>query len=241
MAHHAAVAGEIPFDDVWTTPFGGAPRGPGEGVLVDHQPYNSGGPLADTEGFESVGGQPIWQFLADDFAFPNGGSIRRIVFWGFYNYGIEPAGDELFEIEFHHPRNSDGLPGDVYYAATFLNPSREWTGRNVISAGGGREYRFVVDLAVPLAVLPDETKWLSIHQLGDPSTAFRWEFSLSGDLNGEAYRNPAFPDWRLTALSPNPNAAFMLLSVPEPSAAVLVIVGCLSGVLFRRRASRSGV
>jgi len=226
-------AGEIPFEKAWT-PFGGGPRGPGDGVLVDHQPHNFGGPMADTNGFESVGGEPIWQLVADDFSLPVDATIRRIVFWGFYNYGIEPTSNEEFEIEFHHPRSFDGLPGETFYEATFLNPAREWTGRNVISAGGGREYRFEADLPSGLTLPAGEAHWLSLHQLGDPSTAFRWETSATPlPLNGTAYNNPIVGDWRHTMSSVN--NAFQLSSVPEPSSLSSVL---LYLVVFLRRPRR---
>jgi len=231
LAPDRAAAGSIPFQEAWTYD-GPQPHGPGA-PLVDHPPHRFGGLTSDSMGFGSPGGSIVYQFVADDFALPFDVSIGRIVFLGFYNSQILPIGDETFQINIHQPRAGDGLPGDVIFSQTVINPFREWTGHNVIASNGGREYRFVVDLATPLPLAGGETNWLSIYQVGDPNSSFRWEASVAPlPPNGSAAQNEVFPNW--TPYEPT-NHAFQLYSIPEPSSAILVAIGIMLIVMPRRR------
>jgi len=219
----SAEAGTIPFQEA-STYDGPQPHGPGA-PLVSHLPHNFGGLTSDSMGFGEPGSTIVYQFVADDFALPFDSQVRRIVFWGFYNSQVLPIGDESFQINFHEPRESDGLPSDVIFSEMVVNPFREWTGRNVISSFGGREYRFVVDLAAPLVLPGSETRWLSIYQIGDPNSSFRWEDSTTEPQTGHAFQNTGVPNWTTTNPFSSVNTAFQLYSIPEPSAGAFLLAG----------------
>ena len=207
-----------PLEEAWAELDGPQPRGPGEVLLVDHQPNNSGGLTSDSMGFEKPGAPVVYQFVADNFATTLTTSVRRMVFWGFYNSNVEPTIDEMFRVRFYNSRPGDQLPGTMLHEESFLNVARAWTGRNVISAAGGKEYFFEVLLNQPFAVEAGSQYWLEIAQIGDPASSFRWEDSVDSQPNGVAYRNDAFTNWGLTAYFPvNPDAAYQLYSIPEPS------------------------
>ena len=220
LATARATAGPISFQEAVQSYDGPQPHGPGGGLLVDHPPHRFGGLMSDSMGSESPGGTIIYQHVADDFALPFDATIGRIVFLGFYHYQTLPVGNESFQINIHDPRAGDGLPGDVIFSQLVVNPFREPTGHPVISIGGGPEYRFVVDLSTPLSLQGGTTKWLSIYQVGDPASTFRWEASVAPPPpNGSAAQNEVLPNW---AFYEPTNHAFQLYSVPEPSSLSLL-------------------
>ena len=227
-----AEAGSIPLQEAWTYD-GPQPHGPGA-PLVSHLPYNSCGLTSDSVGFEEPGPFTYYQYVADDFALSADAMVRRLVYWGFYNSQVLPTTDETFQINVHELRPSDGLPGDIVFSETVVNPFREWTGRNVISVAGGREYRFEVDLATPFFLQGGETHWLSIYQVGDPLSSFRWECSqVPPPANGQAFKNADFPNWLATTTMTS-NTAYELYSIPEPTSCLMLFGGFLVCVVRRR-------
>lgn len=228
----AVDAGSIPLEVAWTYD-GPQPHEPGA-PLVSHLPHNTGGLGSDSMLVEGPGAPVSYQYVADDFQLPFDSQVRRLIVWGFYNAQILPTSDETFQINVHEPRPTDGLPGTVVFSEIVINPFREWTGRNVLAAGGGLEYRFVIDLSVPFSLQGGETHWLSLYQVGDPTSSFRWEFSqLPGPANGQAAKNVVFPNWQATT-SITSNTAYELYSIPEPATLSLLLGGLLS-CQFRRR------
>lgn len=179
--------------------------------LIDHQPLNTGGPASDTQ-FLDLFGRESWQLLADDFSLDSDAAVRRVSWWGFYDQDNPPA-SEIMRIRFYSARPGDGLPGEVLYDQTVLNPSRTATGRRVGVTVLPKEYFYQANLAVPLSFLGQTGYWLEIAQVGDGTTAFRWEFSQS-DTNNFAYLNRQVPDWQIAPLGAS--LAFQLTPVPEP-------------------------
>jgi len=223
-------AGPIPFQEAATYD-GPQPHGPGGGLLLDHPPHRFGGLTSDSMGFELPGPSIVYQYVADDFSLPSDATIRRIVFFGFFNSQVLPIGDETYQINIHEPRAGDGLPGNVVFSETVVNPVREWTGHHVISGAGGLEYRFTVDLVTPFFLQGGETRWLSFYQVGDPNSSFRWEYSLGPNpWNGQAAQNEVFPNWFLYETG---NTAFQLWSIPEPNSLSLLAIGALALLRFR--------
>lgn len=228
-----ARAGSIPFQEAWTYD-GPLPHGPGA-PLVSHLPYNVCGLGSDSMLVEGPGAPVEYQYLADDFQLPFDSLVSRLVVWGFYNSQILPTTDETFQIKVHQPRPSDGLPGAVVFEETVVNPFREWTGRNVITVGGGREYRFVIDLSEPLFIQGSEIHWLSFYQIGEPNSSFRWECSQNPPpANGQASNNVNFPNWHSTFPTMTSNTAYELYSIPEPTTCMMLFAGSLVCLLRRR-------
>ncbi len=201
----------------------------GGGIVVDHQPIQTGGPASDTE--HLFGGEPSWQLLADELLLSEAATIRRVNWWGFYYYDNPPA-TETMRVRFYDARPGDALPGNVLFEESFLNPSRTATGE-IIGAGGlPAEYLFEVDLTTPMLLEPDVPYWFEAVQVGDIDTTFRWEFSAA-DINGHAFINNNLPDWQHTT-SLMADLAFQLSTVPEPGTLGL----CLVGIILLGRRSR---
>lgn len=212
LATTSVKAGTIPFREAWAydSP---QPHGPAGGLVIDHQPLNSGGLGSDSLFVDF----PNSQFVADNFTAPSSVIIRRIGWHGFYDLNIEPSGNETIRLQIYLPRQSDGLPGDLVYSEEFLNPSRQWTGRTILTSAAPREYQYQVDLANGVPIIQSQIYWLEIAGIGDISSAFRWEFSDTALLDGFAFKNPITVDWRSTIPDAIVNNAFQLSTVPEPS------------------------
>lgn len=197
---------------------------------MDHQPYNFGGGASDTLLQESEFLPPIWQLVADDVMLTEPAVIRRIVFWGFYHFDSQPVVDETFRVRLYDARPGDGLPGDVVYESFLLNPQRSFTGRFIITSGAPAEFRFSSDLTTPLVLDAQTPYWLEVAQDGILESHFRWEFSISGDLN-QSFLNPIVGDW-----TPTPgDTAYQLIAIPEPSTLFLLILGV---TIYRSRRAR---
>jgi len=206
------------------------------GVVVDHQPYNSGGLAADTLYQESEFLPPTWQLVADDVLLSEPAVIRRLVFWGFYHFNSVPTGDETFRVRLYDARPDDGLPGNALYETYLLNPVRNFTGRFIITSGAPGEFRFTSDLQTPMSMNAETSYWLEIVQHGDVESRFRWEVSRSGALNGHAANNPFVGDWTGTG-SIESNTAYQLITIPEPSSILLMMT--FTAIVFCRRTYRS--
>lgn len=199
------------------------------GIIVDHQPHPYGGPSSDTS-FLNVFGQPYWQRLADDFTLSTPQDVTNVNFWGFYEADNPPA-SETMRIRFYTARQTDGLPGDLLKEESFQSPSREWTGRWIGVGIIPREYFYQITLASPVAFLAGEKYWLEVVQIGDISTKFRWESSVS-ENDGHAFINPGVIDWRSTLPGGSADLAFQLIT-PEPTYLTLLALGVF--VCARRR------
>lgn len=198
------------------------------GVVVDHQPYNEGGRASDTLLQESEFLPPIWQLVADDVMLAEPAVIRRIVFWGFYHFDSLPKEDEIFRIRLYDARLGDGLPGIVLYETFLANPTRNFTGRFIATSGGPAEFRFMSDLTMPMLLDAQTPYWLEVAQDGILESHFRWEVSISGDLN-QAFINPFVDDW-----TPAPgDTAYQLIAIPEPQSFLLFLFGI--AICWRRR------
>lgn len=204
-------------------------------IVIDHPPHNFGGPASDTEFLLPPSPGVFWQRLADDFVLPAATTIRRVNFWGFYNDDNPPL-NETMRIRFYGARTGDGLPDEsqTLYEQSVLNPSRTWTGRFVGTGVIPREYLYSIDLSSPLQLVGGTAYWLEFVQVGDPTTNFRWEFSLA-QRNRFAFinNNPGVTDWMLTTLEGD--LAFQLSTVPEATVLVPLVLCLLSTRLRRGR------
>jgi hypothetical protein len=184
------------------------------GLIVDHQPHPSGGLASDTL-FQNSIGQTVWQRLADDIVLPSPFTVDRIVWWGFYDRDNPPF-NETIRVRFYGARNGDGLPddGNIIAEESLLNPTRVQTGRLIAVGILPHEYRFESELNTPVTLNGGIKYWLEIVQIGDLSTAFRWEFSLA-EQNGFASINSINTNWHAVSLAGD--CAFQLIGIPEPS------------------------
>lgn len=201
-------------------------------IVVDHQPHPFGGLGADTEFVPDPSLPGVsWQRAADDFLLLEPTTIRQVNWWGFYNEDNPPA-SETMRLRFLGARAGDGLPdeGNVLREQLVQNPSRTWTGHLVATGIAPREYFFATTLSAELQLQANTNYWLEIVQVGVVATRFRWEFSLA-QRNGQATINPSH-DWRTSYPGVESDTAFQLICVPEPSSALLLLLGV---VAIRRR------
>lgn len=196
-------------------------------IIVDHQPFNTGGAASDT--LYSLSGQTRWQWLTDDFVWATNEQLTHVNFWGFYNADNPPA-VEAFRLRLYWPRVSDSLPGNIVHEETIQNPTRTATGRFVQVGIGPREFFFESRLAAPVDLIENARYWLEVVQLGDIATTFRWETSVSDDIS-HAYRNMFVPDWQVA--DGGGDTAFQLIS-PEPSTLFLFTIAIILRVRLRR-------
>lgn len=211
----------------------------GQIVVVDHQPHPFGGLGSDTL-FLGPGGQPVWQRIADDFILNGDYEIGTIRWWGFYNADNPPA-TETMRIRFYGARPGDGLPddGNILYETSVQDHTRTWTGRIVATGIGPREYLIQAVLSTPVTLEVDTKYWLEIAQIGDLSTHFRWE-SSTADLNGQAGINSMTNAWLSTLPGTTVDAAFQLLTVPEPTTLALLVMGFAAQLARRGKRGRRG-
>lgn len=200
------------------------------GIVVDHQPHPYSGPGSDTL-FTSGFGPPIWQWIADDFIWSTGEEMTQVNFWGFYN-ADNPPNMETFRIRLYSPRLLDGLPGNVVHEEMIQNPTRAWTGHQIAVGILPREFFFEAPLSVPVSLAVNGRFWLEVVQVGDLTTNFRWETSVTDD-NGHGYLNSVVPDWRVAVNGAD--QAFQLIS-PEPTSATLFVISF--SLLIAKRSRR---
>jgi len=189
-------------------------------IVVDHQPWPTGGPASDTDLVDPLSTLTAQQ-AADDFLLAEDASILHLTWWGFFgssatNPAEQPPDTQSFRIRFYDARPGDGLPGNVINEEIFIDPFFEATGRQVATGAFPDEFKFDADLASAVLLSASTPYWLEIVQLGSADSFFRWEFSID-EQNGFAFRNAATVDWRADT-SPG-DMAFQLLTIPEPSSA----------------------
>jgi hypothetical protein len=137
-------------------------------------------------------------------------------------------------VRIYGARAGDGLPDDanILSETTVQDPVRINTGRRIQTGIGPYEYRFEASLAAPVSLASDTPYWLEVVQIGDITTHFRWEDSVS-ELGGFAFMNQGTGgDWRSSLPGADYGLAFQLIS-PEPASLVLLGTGLFW--LMRRR------
>jgi hypothetical protein len=206
--------------------------GPRDGELIfEHLPTRYGGLASDTD-FLDLYQNPKWQQLADDVLLGSEALVERITVWGFYDQDNPPS-SEVMRLRFYAPRESDGLPGNVLYEESFANPSRTATGYRVGVGVDPHEYLYDVTLATPFTLAANTLYWLEFVQVGDQSTAFRWEDGRTVAGDHVAVANVYYPNWYLSPA--RRNTAFQLWAIPEPSSLALLTLGL---ILVRKSRSR---
>jgi len=198
------------------------------GVIVEQLPTRLGGLGADTA-FRDYIGRPVWQQIADNIVLTQTADVRHVEWYGFYGGSQQthspPTGDETMRVRFYAARPGDGLPGDVLYEQSFLNPSRIATGTNVVCDVLAPEYLFQADLLSPVTLAAATPYWLEIVQVGDLESHFRWEAGYGLQI-GHATSQASMPEWQYV---PTTSMAFQLSTIPEPSVPTLL---ALAAVLF---------
>jgi hypothetical protein len=201
-------------------------------IVIDRQPHQFSGSSSDTE-FLDAFGFPFWQRSADEVVLSSPAVIRRVTFWGYYQEDNPPA-SEVMRVRLYGSRLGDGLPDEanILNEQSFVDPIREWTGRIIFAGVDPREYIFQMDLLTPIALAPNTPYWIEISQIGNSSTHFVWENSIT-ETDGFAFTNPLVGGWRHT-VNTNATLALQLSTVPEPATGALLILSCAMIPRFRR-------
>jgi hypothetical protein len=208
-------------------------------LVLDQAPYPYAGFGSDTE-FRDGFGQPTWQRMADDIELASQATIARVVWFGFFGGDFPPTGSwyppetETMRIRFLHVDPTSGLPDEsnVLYEESFLNPFHEWTGRYVILSSMRPEYRYQVDLGLPVDLEYGVPYWLEVVQMGDLDSHFRWELGI-GVAGPLASINSVHP-WQYVGT--NLNNALQLWAIPEP--ATLGFLSFVAGRMLHRPRGR---
>lgn len=201
-------------------------------IIVDQQPYQGGGYGSDTL-FRDEFNRVVWQQIADNILLNEAATIRHVGWWAFYGGSGTPATpppiSETIRIRFYGANASDGLPDNdrILLEATFPDANRKPTGRFIAIGGRPNEYRFDVDLPVGVSLEAGSLYWIEIVQLGDVDSYFRWETGF-GAVNGLSFRHTFLPNWQAESGS----MAFELSTVPEPAAALFLLMGAC---IWKRR------
>ncbi len=207
-------------------------------IVVNQQPEQGGGYGSDTDFLNTIG-NPTWQQIADNIRLAQSTTIRGLNWWGFYGGDEQnhnpPSGSETMRVRFYGPRASDGLPDEsnILFERSFNSLPRTLTGRTVAVQGDPAEYLFQVDLVSDIALDAATTYWLEVAQIGDPSSHFRWETGFGAVPGFAAKGRLTSGQWQ----SSTGSMAFQLLTIPEPTMGMLVIVAF--GLATSRRAGLS--
>src|SRR5262245_31130807 len=108
-----------------TNVFNNAAQG---GIILDKPPNQLGGGASDTS-FYNEFGEERWQRLADDVLLTQPATLRRVIWHGFYGDSFKNTPEplpltETMRIRLYDARPGDGLPGNVLFEESFLDPSR---------------------------------------------------------------------------------------------------------------------
>ncbi|MCK6457920.1 MAG: hypothetical protein L6Q92_15500, partial [Phycisphaerae bacterium] len=209
---------------VWLAGLAAAQPASAQDVLLHRQlPNRRFGFTSDTAVINNLG-LPDAMISGDRFSLGSSAQVFRLKAWGFYGGQFDeqiepPPTSETIRVRFY--ADQSGLPGTMLYQELFLNPSREATGYEIAQGPLPPEYLFTVDLATPFTAVPGVDYWISIVQLDDIASHFRWESSNGGEF---AIRYPIDTPWRI--LSPG-QLAYELWT-PEPSTALLFITAMVA-------------
>lgn len=204
------------------------------GIVVDHQPWPTGGSASDTDLIDPLSTLTS-QRSADDFTLAADADIRHVTWWGFYGSNVtspaeQPPATQTFRMRFYDARPANGLPGNLIHEESFADPLFAPTGRIIVTGAGPDEFKFDVNLAQPVSLSAATPYWLEIVQLGTRDSFFGWELSIT-EQNGFAFINAATVDWQHTVNTPG-DLAFQLSTIPEPSSATLWVIAVFT--LFSR-------
>lgn len=97
------------------------------------------------------------------------------------------------------------------------------TGRLIATGILPHEYRYQANLDSPVGLDAGAKYWLEVVQIGDITTHFRWEDSVS-DLDGVAGINSIHNYWLSTLPGGPADAAYQLIS-PEPASLAMLALG----------------
>jgi hypothetical protein len=213
----------------------GAARG-FDDLLFRQPPDQYNGVPSDTAWTRNPTGQLASTLGADNFTTINDVSICGIIYYGFYGanapepppYIVDPPATETMRIQFYS--DAGGLPASVLWERTFDDARRVATGRDVAVSPNRPEYQYIKGFADCFQVQAGVQYWISISQIGDAGSRWRWESAHSD--NSRAEQSPTGGPWRIFT---SYGFAFDLYRTPEPSSAVLLI---LAGLARRRPPAR---
>ncbi len=229
----APAAGQLAGDP---PPKGLGASGGFDDLLFRQPPDQYFGLESDTEWRRNQTGQITSALTADNFALGIDATICGIVYYGFYGadanepppWIIDPPATETMRIQFYS--DAGGLPGSVLWERTFDDATRAATGRNILVGPVRPEYKYTKGFADCFQAQAGTPYWISISQIGDAGSRWRWESSYSD--NTHAQRFPIDNPWHLSG---GYGMAFELHATPEPVSGVLLIV---SAIVCRRATRR---
>jgi len=199
--------------------------------------------ISDTGGLQPGIAPPfVTQEIATPFSLDTAAAIEDVSWAGLYFEADPPPPQVQFHIRFFAEIGTGGFARPavtpLYEATVFAQVSPL---RMVQSQ---RTYWFTSESFAPFLVQPNTRLWISIVE-SDPVTmfAFNWFESKQPWRTGQyAYRWLDNGPWQaLDGIGPGYNISLAGTIVPEPSAALLLLVWGGTGVAIRRRLRRDRV
>ena len=207
-------------------------------VLLHQGPDRLFGLTTDTAWRQS-NGEITSSLVADDFRLAVDSSACGLNWFGFYGadatgpFVIDPPVTETVRVQIQ--ADQAGLPGDVLWEQTYVDPHRVRTGHQIAVFPIRDEFEWSVALPGCFAATANTTYWISIAQIGDPESRMRWESARFSD-GTHANQFPIGAPWTLVG---NYGMAFELRRTPEPSTAFALAVGAMLSSRHRGHAEVS--
>jgi hypothetical protein len=202
--------------------------------------YHNGSGAAGNGLLAELTGPTVTREAADDFSLlPGQNTIREVHWWG--AYGTSPAVTDNFTIKVYAnlgtpPNNSPA--NSVVATINILQLERTATPLSVVLFGAERpifEYHAAIS---PLTLAANTTYWLGFSN----NTGLRWaQSAVQGDLSRNAFvRFGGSGEFNFAGIifqEIGYSTSFYLTDVPEPSSAILLVLGgTLAWGIHRRRA-----
>jgi len=198
-------------------------------VIFNNGPLGNNGFISDPD-FPPSGG-----FSADDFTLAPGANVITDIHWnGLYAFTNTPQATDNFTIQFF--ANIGGAPALTPFLSLAIgNPGRTDTGFNTSS--GSDIFAYSVDVA-PIPLAANTVFWLSIVNDTTVDTDDNWFWSMQDAVGNSFARFDSVSAW--TPFNNRHNFELTGPSaVPEPATLMLLAIGAVGLLSWRRKQPRS--
>jgi len=166
--------------------------------------------------------------VADDFRLTQSTLIGELNWWGGY-YSPPPIPDNFIVRLF---ADDGGKPGSLLPGFSIGSITKTATGNSILPLASGlpsAQYRYSASLLSPFQAQADVRYWVSIANQYD---FWAWELTTSHENDGIQRTSFYSGDW---GALPTFNMAFEVVTVPEPSVALLFMGGIIATFVRNKR------
>lgn len=183
----------------------------------------SSGPNDNTNGYELTE-----RWGADDFEFPTSGNLKSMRFWA-----TQRSGGWDGTLDYRVLLDANGKPGAVLGSGPALNVQRSPTG---LSKVGGTEYQYVFDFADSISIEGGTKYWVALHMknnFGTSGASNEMYWTRTNSVFGEQHHSTGIRNSSPPWFADGAYSAFdLVLTVPEPGSALLIVIAYLSTAAF---------